>query len=72
MLEDLKKEIIAEKYYFVGDSITDIMAAVKSSCIPILVRTGKGIKSQSELKHNKLNCDIYNNLLHFVNEEFYK
>ena len=38
--------------YFVGDSLTDVEAAQSVGCIPILVRTGKGVESETALPPN--------------------
>lgn len=34
----------------VGDSLRDLQAGVKKECIPILVKTGKGLKTQKQLQ----------------------
>lgn len=34
---------------FIGDSITDIQAALKAGCQPVLVRTGKGTDTEANL-----------------------
>lgn len=48
-----------KKVYFVGDSITDLLAAKKAHCQPILVKTGKGLTT--------LKQGIDNNVLVFDN-----
>ena len=57
--------------YYVGDTIEDIKMAQKAGAKPILVRTGKGAKTEKEhLKgiNNKYdNVQIFDNLLDFVN-----
>lgn len=52
--------------YFVGDSISDIKAAITMQCQPILVETGNGTLTYKKLK-NKIAVPIYKNLYHFVN-----
>ncbi len=39
---------------FVGDSLTDIAAARMAGCTPVLVRTGKGVRTLLEAKPNEL------------------
>ncbi|MGB1090862.1 MAG: D-glycero-beta-D-manno-heptose 1,7-bisphosphate 7-phosphatase, partial [Oceanobacter sp.] len=43
----------AEGCYMVGDSIRDLEAGVAAGCIPVLVRTGKGAKSEVKLASHK-------------------
>jgi len=57
--------------YYVGDTIEDIKMAQKAGAKPILVRTGKGAKTEKEhLKgiDNKYDdVQVFDNLLDFVN-----
>src|SRR5690606_10778428 len=41
--------ISAEDSWMVGDSIRDLEAGVAAGCQPVLVRTGKGAKSEAKL-----------------------
>ncbi len=53
--------------YFVGDSISDIIAAKTYGCVPILVRTGKGentLLTIAETENNDI--DVYSNLAEFA------
>lgn len=57
----------AAKVHFVGDSITDLLAAQSAGAIPILVKTGKGLKTMNEkCIHNIKNLLIFNDLYDFV------
>ena len=60
-----------KKGYYVGDTIEDIKMAQKAGAKPILVRTGKGAKTEKEhLKgiNNKYDdVQVFDNLLDFVN-----
>ena len=63
--------IINKETHFIGDSISDLNAALNSGCTPILVKTGKGLKSfvklkQPENSHLK-DIAVYNSLSDFVN-----
>lgn len=62
----------AEGFYFVGDSLRDLQAAVSKGCKPILVRTGNGEKTLLQLADAQIqtdfpqisvtNIDVFNNL----------
>lgn len=41
--------VSAKNAYFVGDSLKDLQAARAKQCIPVLVRTGKGLRTQSKI-----------------------
>ena len=60
-----------KKGYYVGDTIEDIKMAQKAGAKPILVRTGKGAKTEKDhLKgiNNKYDdVQVFDNLLAFVN-----
>jgi len=63
---DIKQDTL-----FIGDSISDLNAATNSGCTPVLVKTGKGLKSfvklkQTENSHLK-DIAVYNSLSDFVN-----
>ena len=49
--------ISAEGFYFVGDSLRDLQAAVTKGCKPILVRTGNGEKTLAQLADASLQTD---------------
>ena len=57
--------------YYVGDTIEDIKMAQKFGVTPVLVRTGKGAKTEKEYlkgistKYNDV--QVFDNLLDFVN-----
>ena len=62
---------INKETHFIGDSISDLNAAINSGCTPVLVKTGKGLKSfvklkQPENSHLK-DIAVYNSLSDFVN-----
>ena len=52
--------ISAEGFYFVGDSLRDLQAAVTKGCKPILVKTGNGKKTLSQLADVTLQTDAPN------------
>lgn len=69
MLDEISLKLniaLSPVVFFVGDSFKDIQAARKANCTPILVKTGKGLrtlaKHQSELK----DVMVFDNLQHFV------
>jgi D-glycero-D-manno-heptose 1,7-bisphosphate phosphatase len=49
--------ISAEGFYFVGDSLRDLQAAVTKGCKPILVKTGNGEKTLAQLAEPSLQTD---------------
>jgi D-glycero-D-manno-heptose 1,7-bisphosphate phosphatase len=49
--------ISAEGFYFIGDSLRDLQAAVLKGCKPILVKTGNGLKTLSQLANPELQTD---------------
>jgi len=55
---------IPEDTFFVGDSKSDINCALNACCKPVLVLTGKGLKTQSSGLSNKI--PIYDDLSQFV------
>ena len=52
LLEQIENEFACklEDCYFVGDSLKDIQAARAFNCRPVLVRTGKGLSTESHLR----------------------
>ncbi len=63
MLQQIEDEfsVSLNNVFFVGDTLKDIEAALSMSCVPILVRTGKGNKTEAvlsdSLKDQVLICD---------------
>lgn len=53
--------------YCIGDSLRDLEAAQAASCIPILVATGNGTKTQANLAHELQKTPFYLDLAHAVN-----
>jgi len=53
--------------YFVGDSLKDLQAAEQVGAIGILVLTGKGNKTFSELKEKNIQVPVFRNLETAVN-----
>ena len=49
--------ISAEGFYFVGDSLRDMQAAITKGCKPILVKTGNGEKTIAQLANVSLQTD---------------
>lgn len=49
--------ISAEGFYFVGDSLRDLQAAVVKGCKPMLVKTGNGEKTIAQLNDASLQTD---------------
>jgi D-glycero-D-manno-heptose 1,7-bisphosphate phosphatase len=49
--------ISAEGCYFVGDSLRDLQAAILKGCKPLLVKTGNGLKTLSQLANAELQTD---------------
>ncbi|HTF97188.1 MAG TPA: D-glycero-beta-D-manno-heptose 1,7-bisphosphate 7-phosphatase [Cellvibrio sp.] len=51
MLDAIEAEFntSVESYYFIGDSLRDLQAAVQKGCKPALVRTGNGIRTLAQL-----------------------
>lgn len=61
---------ISQSVIFVGDSMSDLEAGYAAGCTPVLVKTGKGMKSFVKLKeannsHLK-DIAVYNSLSEFV------
>jgi D-glycero-D-manno-heptose 1,7-bisphosphate phosphatase len=51
--------------WFVGDSLSDINCAINAGCKPILVLTGKGIKTLSSSKFDSV-VPVFDDLLSFT------
>ena len=55
---------------FVGDSLTDLQAAQSFNMKAVLVRTGKGAETETQLhKLSDMNVEIYDCLADFVSVE---
>jgi D-glycero-D-manno-heptose 1,7-bisphosphate phosphatase len=52
---------------FVGDSLSDIQAARMAGVKPVLVKTGKGLKTLDKLEPDDA-IPVFNDLAHFVRE----
>lgn len=65
--------VSAKGAWMVGDSIRDLEAGVQAGCKPVLVRTGKGEKSERKLtsegsEYKEIeDTKVFNNLSAFVN-----
>ena len=57
---------IAQETWFVGDSMSDIGCALNAGCKPVLVRTGKGMKTLASPEFQDLDVPVFNNLADFV------
>jgi len=59
MIDAIEAEfnISAEGFYFVGDSLRDMQAAVTKGCKPVLVKTGNGEKTLAQLADAILQTD---------------
>lgn len=55
-----EKNVQLKNIFFIGDSLSDIKAAQAVAAQPLLVKTGKGLKTLSENPH--LNVPIFENL----------
>ena len=66
MLKDLARrlQINLEDVAFVGDTLTDVQAARSAGASPILVRTGKGFRTEKE--HDLAGVPVYDDLAAFV------
>jgi len=51
----------------IGDSLRDLQAALAVNMVPVLVRTGKGTKTEAGLKDNKQNAELYAGIKIFDN-----
>jgi D-glycero-D-manno-heptose 1,7-bisphosphate phosphatase len=62
MIDAIEAEfnISAEGFYFVGDSLRDLQAAITKGCKPILVKSGNGEKTLAQLADVNLQTDAPN------------
>ena len=66
ILAELAFNLDRDLVYFVGDKISDVQAAQAAGCRPILVKTGKGLKTLAQ--ENCQGIDIYEDLADFVDD----
>ncbi len=60
-------DIKPDETLFVGDTLTDVQAARMAGCRPVLVKTGKGLRTLD--KHGPLDgVKVYESLSHFVRD----
>jgi len=66
MLQDLARrlQVQLDGVPFVGDSASDIEAARAAGAMPILVRTGKGARTETE--HGAVGVPVYDDLAQYV------
>ncbi|MBK2123691.1 D-glycero-beta-D-manno-heptose 1,7-bisphosphate 7-phosphatase [Fangia hongkongensis] len=57
---------LSQSVYFVGDSLKDIEAAIAANCTPVLVKTGKGVRTLATKSALLDDCLIFDNLEKFV------
>lgn len=53
---------LSQSVYFVGDSLKDIEAAIAANCTPVLVKTGKGVRTLATKSALLDDCLIFDNL----------
>jgi D-glycero-D-manno-heptose 1,7-bisphosphate phosphatase len=51
-----------------GDDVRDVEAAQAAGVAPVLLRTGKGVHTEAQLRKRGFTPPIYDNLLHFARE----
>lgn len=69
MLDEISLKLniaLNPEVFFVGDSFKDIQAARKASCTPVLVKTGKGLRTLAKHQSELENVMIFDNLQQFV------
>jgi D-glycero-D-manno-heptose 1,7-bisphosphate phosphatase len=74
MLHDIAKkyQLDLSEVYFVGDSLTDVQAAVNAGCKPILVLTGNGkdaLANNPDISHVRRFADLADAVEFFLNEK---
>ena len=57
---------VAEDTWFVGDSISDIRCALNAGCKPVLVKTGKGMRTLAKSEFQELDVPVFADLAEFV------
>ena len=53
---------------FIGDSLKDLECAQKFGCQGVLVKTGKGEKTEKENSEVVKRAAVFNDLAHYVNQ----
>lgn len=62
-----------EDVFFIGDTISDLKAAITAKVKPVLVKTGKGIKTADQLKENGFSkVPVYEDLSDAVDAVLYE
>ncbi|WP_440617905.1 D-glycero-beta-D-manno-heptose 1,7-bisphosphate 7-phosphatase [Cysteiniphilum sp. 6C5] len=69
MLDEISLKLniaLSPMVFFVGDSFKDIQAARKANCTPILVKTGKGLRTLAKHQNELKDVMVFDNLQQFV------
>ena len=69
MLEEISHKLdinLSSEVFFVGDSLKDIEAAKAAKCTPVLVKTGKGLKTLTKHQNEIKEIMVFDNLKQFV------
>ncbi len=69
LLEEISQKLkipLNKKVYFVGDSFRDIEVAYNAGCIPVLVKSGKGLKTLTTHQEALKEVPVFDNLYQFV------
>ncbi|WP_119329430.1 D-glycero-beta-D-manno-heptose 1,7-bisphosphate 7-phosphatase [Cysteiniphilum halobium] len=69
MLDEISHKLniaLSPEVFFVGDSFKDIQAAKKANCTPILVKTGKGLRTLAKHQNELKDVMVFDNLQQFV------
>ncbi len=69
MLEEISVKLnitLSPMVFFIGDSFKDIQAARKANCTPILVKTGKGLRTLAKHQSELEDVMVFDNLQQFV------
>jgi len=66
MLKDIARrfQVSLEDVSFVGDTVSDLIAARSAGACPVLVRTGKGLRTEKE--HDLQGAAVYDDLAAFA------
>jgi D-glycero-D-manno-heptose 1,7-bisphosphate phosphatase len=69
MLQEISQKLniaLTPEVYFVGDSFKDVQAALRANCTPVLVKTGKGLKTLVQHQHELAKIMVFDSLQQFV------
>ncbi len=69
MLQEISQKLniaLTPEVYFVGDSFKDVQAALRANCTPVLVKTGKGLKTLAQHQHELAKIMVFDSLQQFV------